>query len=258
MSLSRQLRIIVDIAKASNTDSTVKKIKGELDKIGSAAKDTSSQLSDLSRKTKENSKVYSSFAKHLLAIAENVKKIDLSNLTPSGKINEINTVIGKMVEGIRQAKKELSNFPREGIDSMNAGLSKAGIYLASLSSELSALPLGSLYSLTSILEQASLQFTKLGRESNQTFQAIDKLGMSIRKIQAIGEMKGTSLFSQDISSIQVFQKELEKLRIKLADVMGEGFKSSGLGVSSDMVNQFTKYNVPSEPMAIDAPCETPK
>lgn len=71
---------------------------------------------------------------------------------------------------------------------------------------------------------------------------INKLGESIRKIQVIGDLRGTSLFSQDIESIRIFQKEIEKLRMKIAKMRGEKFFSSDSGLTSEMIQGFNKIS----------------
>ncbi|MHA1401705.1 MAG: phage tail tape measure protein, partial [Candidatus Heimdallarchaeaceae archaeon] len=69
---------------------------------------------------------------------------------------------------------------------------------------------------------------------------LTSLEKKIREVQAIGKMKKILEFSQDISSIKIFQKELIKLRIDLANVYKEQAKAKQFGVTQEMINEYKR------------------
>lgn len=259
----REIDYIINLRNSTKNSSEAKKLDRILEQLYQNTKKvneafiTSKTVNQITVLRKAIDKVTGSLQKFLSGRESGFKNLQKG-------IASVLDIINKLIEASKRGKGELGKFARdnlgdisdlrnvfinlehslqkvsEAVSDFSKKSQKSSVVTFSLSSALK--------SQESALNRAASEYQYLidklysyNAAGKKSVTVTNKLEAILQKIQVLGKFKGTSLFEQNVKSTKAFISELEKLRLKLAEVNREPVFET-VTVSKDMILEFRRLS----------------
>jgi TP901 family phage tail tape measure protein len=208
---------------------------------------TKTLLKDIEKLKKEVNGVVGSFQNLSKGGTENVGKLQ-------NKIVSLSKILNNLIKKARETKGSFKEFGDEAGDSLqNMQIVLSELTKTLAKGETSVEKLSSAESkLSSEVMKVSTSFQAQTTIVQKSITIYTKLEESLRRIQVLGEFRGTSLFKQELSSVKLYRKELEDLRLKLAQVTGEQLKVGDRVVSEKALKSLRQMGLAFDKVTVDA------
>ena len=254
MPSQRELDLIIKLRQSAQNDPELKKLQGQIDQLHKTSEKSSKQLAS---GLTASAKAANSLKREIDGVSKSLGGLGYeatrSQINLKGMGQKTMEVYARLIAQTKHTKDMVGQLARSLLDSAEASKkanSSSNEYqntLAKVKNTTESL-IDVRKRFVSTLKEV-LQAQQLLIDSTYSFQVAEQKTISVtnrleaelRKIQVLGRLKGVSIFEQNVQSTKTFISELEKLRIKLAEVTGEKF-AARTSVTKQMIFDFRKIS----------------